>query len=263
MKPKRRADGQVGDEPDMPGTSVLNLQEESQSPPHKSVSQSPVERRPSLMQTSSGSSNGSVAQQPPLTTSIPPRPPSGANASVLTPPDDVLPHSRGSVKRPFTGAASQPTAFTPTLSASGSLANQPSLQAPVASSAKRPRTSQQAKQSPGVASPGSASNVSAQAPKSLSANMTSASFPDSQLLGNSALLEELVAVLKSRDASRWREDALDAFFRDFSGEDLDLQIMVAENVLVNEHKAMTFCKMPALVRQHWVRRLAENLHRGK
>ena len=71
------------------------------------------------------------------------------------------------------------------------------------------------------------------------------------------LLEEMVEALKHRAAPRWREQALEIFFRDFAGEELDLQVKISENVLSNEHKAMVFCKMPLRVRQHWVGQFRE------
>jgi hypothetical protein len=55
----------------------------------------------------------------------------------------------------------------------------------------------------------------------------------------------------------WSEKALDIFFRDFTTEDMDLQLKIAEKVLGDESKAMVFCKMPDSLRQHWVKRLRE------
>lgn len=74
---------------------------------------------------------------------------------------------------------------------------------------------------------------------------------------NQPLLDELLDLLRTRAAPRWREDALDLLFRDFADEELDLQLKISENVISSENKAMLFCKMPVLVRQHWVRRLRE------
>lgn len=72
-----------------------------------------------------------------------------------------------------------------------------------------------------------------------------------------SIVEELLEALKTRGAPRWREQALDIFFGDFSNEELDLQVKISENVLSNEHKAMVFCKMPEGVRQHWVSKFRE------
>jgi predicted rRNA methylase YqxC with S4 and FtsJ domains len=77
------------------------------------------------------------------------------------------------------------------------------------------------------------------------------------------MLVELLEAVKARAVGpRWREEALDLFFRDFSTEDLDLQIKISENVLSNENKAMVFCKMPFRVRQHWVKRFREMHHKN-
>lgn len=56
---------------------------------------------------------------------------------------------------------------------------------------------------------------------------------------------------------KWQEQAMDIFFRDFVGEDMDLQLKIAEKVLTDENKAMVFCKMPDALRRHWVKRLRE------
>ncbi|KAM7217012.1 hypothetical protein V8F06_007651 [Rhypophila decipiens] len=50
---------------------------------------------------------------------------------------------------------------------------------------------------------------------------------------------------------------MDIFFRDFSTEDKDLQLKIAEKALTDENKAMVFVKMPETLRKHWVKRLRE------
>jgi hypothetical protein len=89
----------------------------------------------------------------------------------------------------------------------------------------------------------------------------SPSLADSQTISNGPPVDELVEAVRSRNSLRWQEEALDIFFRDFADEDLDLQVKISEGVLVNECKAMVFCKMPGRVRQHWVRRFKETPHR--
>ncbi|KAJ3528954.1 hypothetical protein NM208_g9976 [Fusarium decemcellulare] len=83
-------------------------------------------------------------------------------------------------------------------------------------------------------------------------SVASPSQTDSQLLSNGPAIEELVEAVRSRSNLRWQEEALDVFFRDFADEDLDLQVKISESVLINECKAMVFCKMPGRVRQHWI-----------
>lgn len=78
--------------------------------------------------------------------------------------------------------------------------------------------------------------------------------------GINALAEALRSAKSARPG--WSEQALDIFFRDFGEEDMDLQIKIAEKALAaDENKAMVFCKMPVVLRKHWVKRLRE-VHNG-
>ena len=70
-------------------------------------------------------------------------------------------------------------------------------------------------------------------------------------------LEDTVLDLLRQRVPGWPEQALDIFFRDFSDEDMDLQLKIAEKALADESKALIFCKMPAEMRRHWVKRLRE------
>lgn len=67
----------------------------------------------------------------------------------------------------------------------------------------------------------------------------------------------IVEALRARIPQRWPEQAMDIFFREFANEDMDLQLKIAEKVLCDENKATVFCKMPASLRKHWVKRLRE------
>lgn len=69
------------------------------------------------------------------------------------------------------------------------------------------------------------------------------------------VLMEAIQTVKTKPS--WSEQALDVFFREFHGEDMDLQLKIAEKVLTDENKAMVFTKMPKHLRDHWVRRLRE------
>ncbi|KAG6097377.1 hypothetical protein E4U30_000720 [Claviceps sp. LM220 group G6] len=60
----------------------------------------------------------------------------------------------------------------------------------------------------------------------------------------------------------WCELALEQFFSDFADESMELQIKIAENVLIHENKAMIFCKMPRRLRQHWVKELDEGFQQN-
>jgi hypothetical protein len=289
MKPRRRTDGQLSDESDMPGTGVLNLQGEHQSHPHSlqpSASNSPLQQRPSLSQTPSGSSTGSSGvsgvsgvPHPRAPLSLPPRTGNGGNPSALTPPDECLPpHSGGSGRQSLAGVMSRP--FDGPMHGSSSGGPDPiHLQAPLLNSPeKRRRISDYGSSVSGGSSSTAATSISSPSinnkpaadadaaangqpqpqPQTQPFDPATLEALEAQLLKSSPLLEELASTLRNRNGGdKWREEALDAFFREFAGEDLDLQVRVAEEVLSDEHRAMAFCKMPARVRQHWVRRLRE------
>ncbi|KAH7260413.1 hypothetical protein FSOLCH5_009248 [Fusarium solani] len=245
MKPRRRTDGPIAEDPEMPGTGILNLQ--SEPPPRPPGLESP-NSRPVLTQTPTTSSTGST-QQRPTSTTIPPRGPPTVNASALTPPDETITQSR---KRQL------PTTSTPATFESPPASNMPLGQAPE-SPGKRRRTSS----NDGSRALTSSVLNSSMLPLAVrdGPSVASPSQTDSQLLSHAPVIEELVEAVRSRSSLRWQEEALDVFFRDFADEDLDLQVKISESVLINECKAMVFCKMPGRVRQHWVRRFKESLYR--
>ncbi|KAI8717586.1 Myb-DNA-bind-3 domain-containing protein [Fusarium sp. LHS14.1] len=245
MKPRRRTDGPIAEDPEMPGTGILNLQ--SEPPPRPPGLESP-NSRPVLTQTPTTSSTGST-QQRPTSTTIPPRGPPTVNASALTPPDETISQSR---KRQL------PTTSTPAAFESPPASSMPLGQAPE-SPGKRRRTSS----NDGSRALTSAVLNSSMLPLAVRDGPSVASPPqtESQLLSHGPAIEELVEAVRSRPNLRWQEEALDVFFRDFADEDLDLQVKISESVLINECKAMVFCKMPGRVRQHWVRRFKESLYR--
>lgn len=72
----------------------------------------------------------------------------------------------------------------------------------------------------------------------------------------------LVEALKARTPPKWPEQAMEILFRDFSDEDADLQLKIAEKALTDENKAMMFVKATPDLRRHWVGRLREVHLRG-
>lgn len=94
--------------------------------------------------------------------------------------------------------------------------------------------------------------ISAQPPTT----STSESSSNPARASRSALEDSVLDLLRQR-VPGWPEQALDIFFRDFSDEDMDLQLKIAEKALADESKALIFCKMPAEMRRHWVKRLRE------
>lgn len=243
MKPRRRTDGAPADDAEMPGTGVLNLQGSTGS----AIASPDQQQRPALSQTPTGSSTGSLptqqAQQAATTsttTLVPANTAATRSSSALTPPDETMPQAQPASqtrKRRTgpTGSQAEPES-SPALVGTLSGPAEPATSSPQ----KRRRTSSRG----GVIAP----------------VLNSSTLPN-QLKDSSSLaiplVEELLDALKSRSVPRWREQALDIFFRDFAEEELDLQVKISENLLSNENKAMVFCKMPERVRHHWVGKYRE------
>ncbi|KAK7414844.1 hypothetical protein QQX98_006359 [Neonectria punicea] len=249
MKPRRRTDGPIADDSEMPGTSILNLQNEP--PPRPPGLESPNQRSV-LIQSSVTPSTASSTQQRPISTSIPPRAPT-ASSSALTPPDETMTQNR---KRQLP-TTSTPASFESTPPASAGAF----IQQPPGSPEKRRRTSS----NDGSRALATAATLNSSIlPLALSNGPGVGSPPQvsPQVSPHAPLLEELIEAVRSRTSLRWQEEALDVFFREFANEDFDLQVKVSESVLVNESKAMVFCKMPARIRQHWVRKFREPQHRA-
>ncbi|ETS73671.1 hypothetical protein PFICI_14617 [Pestalotiopsis fici W106-1] len=81
------------------------------------------------------------------------------------------------------------------------------------------------------------------------------SFSSSALVEDGILL--LAEALKNRNPPKWPEQAMEILFRDFSDEDPDLQLKIAEKAFADEVKAMMFVKATPELRRHWVGRLRE------
>jgi hypothetical protein len=237
MKPRRRTDGAPADDTEMPGTGVLNLGADGQNP-MASPSQQP---RPTLTQTPTNSSGGSLPgqtmQAPPMVPSMLPAPmASVAPGSVLTPPDETPGQSQGNNQARKRRQGSNMGSMDATISPEPG--DTPTDYSP------RKRRCMPTRDLP------SGPTTSAQGAIDALGSSTIAQVA-------TPLLEEILEAMKSRAPPRWKEQALDTFFRDFAAEEYDLQVKISENVLSNEHKAMVFCKMPERVRQHWVSKFRE------
>ncbi|KAK5996837.1 L10-interacting MYB domain-containing-like protein [Cladobotryum mycophilum] len=250
MKPRRRADGQPCDDADMPGTGVLNLQTDAPSG-QASLDSPSLAKASSPSQTPTGSSSsGSATQQRPASMGLPSTTPTG-QASALTPPDDSVSQHR---KRTLTMSS-----VLDHNENSRPLSNSPSTKPTQPSSPeKRRRTSSNDETTlPSV----NTLNSSVLPTPGVTLNPINLNPISSwaQTEGRiQAVLDEIVDILKARGSRRWREEAIDLFFKDFPDEDPDLQIKVTETILSDEHKAMLFCKMPSKLRKHWVKRLGES-----
>ncbi|EXV04494.1 Myb/SANT-like DNA-binding domain protein [Metarhizium robertsii] len=251
MKPRRRTDGQPGDESDMPGTGVLNLQPESAS--GQNTLESPGPARSSLSQTPIGSATASGTQLKPSSTTIPPRT-TPTQPSALTPPDESANHA----KKRVMPAPQTEGAFGATPPPSAAKSGNATADAP--SPEKKRRTSIHGDAVPVVTSTSSNclhhesssdSPTAVQLPPPVTLATPQTTAADSQPNGLPTCLS----------SSRWCELALEQFFKDFAGEDMDLQIRVAETVLVNESRALVYCKMPWCVKQHWIKKLDETFRK--
>ncbi|KAK0390139.1 hypothetical protein NLU13_3712 [Sarocladium strictum] len=244
MKPRRRTDGTLVDDPEMPGTGVLNLQQNGGVVQPGMLDAFP-QSRPPLQQTPSGSSNGSLASQRSasvnnFTMAVP----TMGNQAALTPPDEV----NGSTGRKRSFQTAQ-TTMDSTIGPGGQ------MHAPTIAE-KRRRTSSHG--GPSHSLPPSRTVGTPLATMTTPSELNA--VPGRLDAEGHSTLEDLVSVLRTETRqTQWREQALDIFFRDFANEDLDLQVKISEGVLSDEGKALVFCKMPLQVRQHWVRRLWEEM----
>ncbi|KAF4125506.1 hypothetical protein GMORB2_4346 [Geosmithia morbida] len=261
VKPRRKTDGSIVDDSDMPGAYIMpiptNLQMGMSSP---NPSQNP---RPTLGSTPTGPSTGSVPvhqqhqhQQPvpPVPSTLAPPPPSMAttSSSALTPPDETVSHQRRKRRQGASDPSGVDLDLSPPLTGAAVPSTTPSTTG-LSPNNKRRRTSSR----PGVGWPTSTPLLASSTETPNPAAAAGQSRDNSAPLVQAPLLEEILEAIRSHAVPRWREQALDIFFRDFSAEELDLQVKISENVLSNENKAMVFCKMPDPVRQHWVGKFRE------
>lgn len=238
MKPKRKGPDNIpgADEGEMPGTAVLNLQAES-AYGAPAAPMNPHQRQ-SIGQAAVAVPPIPVPHARPTSTAIPPRT-SITSSSALTPPEETT-HTRKRFMVPHAAAAAAAAtsapAADPKTSAAGASRGMPAE--------KRRRIS--GKATAPLASQGAAAE---------SSSTGASSLPGRQLLEDGLL--GLAELLKARTPPKWPEQAMEIFFREFSDEDMDLQLKIAEKVLADDNKAMVFCKMPTALRKHWVKRLRE------
>ncbi|KAG5920389.1 hypothetical protein E4U42_006208 [Claviceps africana] len=243
MKPRRRTDGLPADESEIPETGVLPSQPDLSSQPETSTvpghtgqdSPGPAPSSSSILTpTASGTAVG--GPQPKPTSTIPPPRTAPPQQSALTPPDEP---SHQAKKRTLSITQCDETfGTTPpllvTYSASSLL--------PISSPEKRQRTSSVGcSVAPIPASSGNlpCDTTASQTPPVTAMTRNSSQAP-AQLGGLSS------AAVRPSHVSKWCELALEQFFTDFADESMDLQIRIAENVLIHENKALIYCKMPWL-----------------
>ncbi|KAK1981383.1 hypothetical protein LZ30DRAFT_85197 [Colletotrichum cereale] len=248
MKPKRKGPDviQGSEDPDMPGTAVLDLQVEppyrspsqsgtnQQAQPRGSVSQSPVAQVQQPMIPQQQTQPQQQQQQRPTSTAIPPRS-HIAGTSALTPPEET---ATGRKRFPQQAPASDNGGKAPTAP----------MGPPTQPAEKRRRIS-------GYTNPAQASGSGASANHGNDTSSASMASTGKQLMEDGLI--RITDALRGRSPPKWPEQAIDIFFRDFSDEDMDLQLKIAEKALADDNKAMIFCKMSPALRKHWVKRLRE------
>jgi len=221
-KPRRKGPdvlpGADGDQ-ETPGTAILHLLNDGfQTGIRPQVVSNTVVPTPAVALAPTGAASlAQQQQQRPTQTAIPPRT-SIASTSALTPPDETGPLTRKRLLPVADGAAG----------AAGAAGD------------KRRRTGNN--NYIDLTHPAQANNPSAVA---LRAD------------GIAVLAEALAKTMAAAAAPRWPEQAMDIFFRDFSDEDIELQVLIAEKVLTDPNKAVMFVKMPVALRKQWVGRLRE------
>lgn len=260
MKPKRKGPDVIqSDDADMPGTGVLDLHVDSSfRPPSQTGLANQQQQQQQQRQSFASPVNVqqrqmSMQQQRPTSTAIPPRT-HIAGTSALTPPEETATHNR----RRFPGThGAQQAATAGEVSKAPTASMGPPATHAAAHPEKRRRVSNYSMNN--AASAASPANTTTAAPSS-SAAPSDAATAAIVSAGKQAIEDSVLRIadaLKARTPPRWPEQAMDIFFRDFADEDMDLQIKIAEKALADENKAMVFCKMPAVLRKHWVKRLRE------
>ncbi|KAG6019736.1 hypothetical protein E4U41_003123 [Claviceps citrina] len=254
MKPRRRTDGLPGDESEMPGAGVLHLQSEPPSLHNGQDSSRPAQPCASLTPTVPGAVAGPQPKPTPTSSTIPPAPRTAPpQQSALTPPDEPAVHA----KKRTLPAADDDGAFGATSPPPSTAHPGPALLL-TGSPEKRQRTSLV----DSSAHPMAASSSHLLSDGTVSESPPSAA-PPAIALTQSPFQAPVVEEDPTCDAvrpctvSRWCEMALEQFFRDFADESMDLQIEIAQHVLVDESKALIYCKMPWRVKQHWIKKLGQ------
>ncbi|KAJ6785059.1 hypothetical protein PWT90_05242 [Aphanocladium album] len=227
MKPKRR-DGQIGDDSELAGanTSIIST-EQAVTGQHSGLDSPNAHSAPTSTSGQTGTAILSTALNSVATQGI-----------ALTPPEDtaVLGKKRSLANTELEGSLS--------------ISNTPSRidVSQAGSPEKRIRFSA----SEDAGAPTAAASTSLSTPQGNGNPDRGALDADTSGLRG---VQDLLGTLAGNGSARWREKAVDLFYRDFSMEDLDLQVRVPQELLSNEHTAMVFCKMPCQVREHWVRGL--------
>lgn len=257
LKPRKRPDGQPGDEPEMPGTGVLNLKTESTI--CRIGRESPVQAPSSSGMTpnapANASSPGFGTHAKTTSTALPPRTAS-AQPSVLTPPEELASQSK---KRALPPAQAENTSgTTPTPPPPASIKSDCALPTTTLPDKRQRRSVQRDSVHP-------SSSCGTDLPAAAVASTPSCvrpAVPLTRAISQTASRDSIPETAGASIGPRWSELALEQFFKDFADENMDLQIRIAETVLVNENKALVYCKMPWCLKQYWLKKLDESFRKS-
>lgn len=247
-KPRRKGLDALPDSDDLdtPGTNVMNLLSPGTS---QTLFQAPASQTP--IHPPTVPSNGTIR---PSSTNMPSRT-SIASSSALTPPDEEVPTNAHTRKR-FLSSNNGPVSEKRRRTGNNNYIDLTHSSQLLNVDNHHPQESIN----------GTLSNSNAQ-----SSQQVSSAGPSNNPAGASRqqIVQDAMLALSEfargfRNAPppppptpRWPEQAMELFFRDFTDEDMDLQIKIGEKVLSDSNKAMMFCLMPEQLRQHWVKRLRE------
>jgi len=259
MRPKRKGPDAIpgSDDGDMPGTAVLDLQVESVFRPPSQPTVNHQQLRPSVTQVpiplpvGAAVHNGPVQQLRPTATTMPPRT-NITSGSALTPPEETAQTRKRFMPQPSSSNTTQQHAKAADHRNAVTVSHQATT-----SPEKRRRVNNNNSNNNNAANN---NNNSASVAATSSSHVDGGSNGILAVAGRQLLEDSLTGIaeaLRARIPQRWPEQAMEIFFREFSDEDMDLQLKIAEKVLGDENKAMVFCKMPSALREHWVKRLRE------
>jgi hypothetical protein len=237
------------EEPEAPGTAIMDLLTDT-AYINPSQTHIPPPMPPAMPAPMTAHPQPQQHRGP--TNTMPPPPPrtSVSSASALTPPEETALQTRKRLQAPDNSASNtgQPADKRRRTAAPGYL------------DLTQQQHHQQQQPQQTVTTVNSVPTVPSNGPANASTSTatTATTNAGSTLAETLHLLAEALRTTRgTKPIPGWQEQAMDIFFRDFVAEDMDLQLKIAEKVLTDENKAMVFCKMPDVLRRHWVKRLRE------
>ncbi|KAK0736255.1 Myb/SANT-like DNA-binding domain-containing protein [Apiosordaria backusii] len=265
-KPRRKGpDGLNGaDDHDAPGTSIMDMLTDTSYLNPVQTHIAPLQQQPNIVAPTMPAPLPAPPPQqlsrPPAPMAPPPQPRASVTSttSALTPPEENPQQPRKRMHAGDNGTSSNPPnqpekrrrTAPPNFIDLQQQQNQVAGASPV-NHATHSTLNNHANQTAGNSS--SNNNTSANASTHPGPNPALPTVPP--VASDITVLADALRGAKARPT--WQEQAMEILFGDFRDEDPDLQIKIAEKLLIDENKAMFFCKMPDPLRKHWVKRLRE------